>query len=200
MILDKRLFACHCDVSACRSRGPTWWPSKKRSPPSLQFCRPRPSALPCVTTHTNRTANTVSTPFFFAFGQSWNGVRILNSRISVPACSHSHVIPSVTLSSDRFCASVSISSQDLLPGYLSCKCVSPAGLDLKSMDGSRPGSRLPDSPAPPCTQQDIKIKQEPKTPIAPKKTQVCEETTMLLETLQPHRTFVWFVYDLSSSI
>lgn len=137
---------------------------------------------------------------FFVFGQSWNGVRILNSRISVPACSHSHVIPSVTLSSDRFCAPVSISSQDPLPGYLSCKCVSPTGLDLKSMDGSRPGSRLPDSPAPPCSQQDIKIKQEPKTPIAPKKTQVCEETTMLLETLQPHRTFVWFVCDLSSSI
>ncbi|KAM7394609.1 hypothetical protein PAMP_021400 [Pampus punctatissimus] len=45
------------------------------------------------------------------------------------------------------------------------------GLDLKPLDGSRPGSRLPDSPAPPCSQQDIKIKQEPKTPIAPKKTQ-----------------------------
>nr|XP_046228147.1 bromodomain-containing protein 4-like isoform X2 [Scatophagus argus] len=44
-------------------------------------------------------------------------------------------------------------------------------LDLKSLDGSRPGSRLPDSPVPPCSQQDIKIKQEPKTPIAPKKTQ-----------------------------
>uniref|UniRef100_A0A8C9WU79 Bromodomain containing 4 n=2 Tax=Sander lucioperca TaxID=283035 RepID=A0A8C9WU79_SANLU len=44
-------------------------------------------------------------------------------------------------------------------------------LDMKPLDGSRPGSRLPDSPAPPCTQQDNKIKQEPKTPIAPKKTQ-----------------------------
>ncbi|GAA6221675.1 bromodomain-containing protein 4-like isoform X1 [Lates japonicus] len=44
-------------------------------------------------------------------------------------------------------------------------------LDLKPLDGSRPGSRLPDSPAPPCSQQDNKIKQEPKTPIAPKKTQ-----------------------------
>ncbi|XP_076584478.1 bromodomain-containing protein 4-like isoform X2 [Chaetodon auriga] len=44
-------------------------------------------------------------------------------------------------------------------------------LDLKSVDGSRPSSRLPDSPAPPCPQQDNKIKQEPKTPIAPKKTQ-----------------------------
>ncbi|XP_032384391.1 bromodomain-containing protein 4 isoform X3 [Etheostoma spectabile] len=44
-------------------------------------------------------------------------------------------------------------------------------LDLKPMDGSRPGSRLPDSPAPPCSQKDNKIKQEPKTPIAPKKTQ-----------------------------
>ncbi|XP_049901610.1 bromodomain-containing protein 4-like isoform X4 [Epinephelus moara] len=44
-------------------------------------------------------------------------------------------------------------------------------LDLKPLDGSRPSSRLPDSPAPPCSQQDNKIKQEPKTPIAPKKTQ-----------------------------
>lgn len=44
-------------------------------------------------------------------------------------------------------------------------------LDLKPLDGSRPGPRLPDSPAPPCSQQDNKIKQEPKTPIAPKKTQ-----------------------------
>lgn len=43
--------------------------------------------------------------------------------------------------------------------------------NLKSSDGSRPGSRLPDSPAPPCSQQENKIKQEPKTPIAPKKTQ-----------------------------
>lgn len=51
--------------------------------------------------------------------------------------------------------------------------MSRSGLDLKSLDGSRPGSRLPDSPAPPCSQQDNKIKQEPKTPIAPKKTQVC---------------------------
>ncbi|XP_029356626.1 bromodomain-containing protein 4-like [Echeneis naucrates] len=44
-------------------------------------------------------------------------------------------------------------------------------IDVKPLDGSRPGSRLLDSPAPPCSQQDIKIKQEPKTPIAPKKTQ-----------------------------
>lgn len=41
------------------------------------------------------------------------------------------------------------------------------------MDGSRPISHLADSPAPPCSQQDNKIKQEPKTPIAPKKAQVC---------------------------
>ncbi|KAI4795708.1 hypothetical protein KUCAC02_029705 [Chaenocephalus aceratus] len=39
--------------------------------------------------------------------------------------------------------------------------------DLKPSDGSRLPPRLPDSPAPP--QHDIK--QEPKTPIAPKKTQ-----------------------------
>lgn len=45
-------------------------------------------------------------------------------------------------------------------------------LDTKPLDGSRPISRLPDSPAPPCSQQDNKIKQEPKTPIAPKKTQI----------------------------
>uniref|UniRef100_A0A672ZT22 Bromodomain-containing protein 4-like n=1 Tax=Sphaeramia orbicularis TaxID=375764 RepID=A0A672ZT22_9TELE len=44
-------------------------------------------------------------------------------------------------------------------------------LDLKQLDGSRPGSHLADSPVPPCPQQDNKIKQEPKTPIAPKKTQ-----------------------------
>ncbi|XP_078146896.1 bromodomain-containing protein 4-like isoform X3 [Centroberyx gerrardi] len=43
--------------------------------------------------------------------------------------------------------------------------------DLKPLDGSRLGSRLPDSPAPPPSQQDNKVKQEPKTPIAPKKTQ-----------------------------
>ena len=110
------------------------------------------------------------------------------------------------LSSDRFSTSIYIHFMETffadylsfcLPGYLSCKCVSPTGLDLKSMDGSRPGSRLPDSPAPPCSQQDIKIKQEPKTPIAPKKTQVCDETVMLLDTLQPHHTFVWFVCDIS---
>ena len=60
-----------------------------------------------------------------------------------------------------------------------CRCVVNLhvvflwGLDLKPLDGSRPGSRLLDSPAPPCSQPDIKVKQEPKTPIAPKKTQVC---------------------------
>lgn len=44
---------------------------------------------------------------------------------------------------------------------------------MKSLEGSRPGPRLPDSPATPCSQQDNKIKQEPKTPIVPRKTQVC---------------------------
>ncbi|KAM4584542.1 bromodomain-containing protein 4-like isoform 1-T1 [Odontesthes bonariensis] len=44
-------------------------------------------------------------------------------------------------------------------------------LDMKPLDGSRPIPHLPDSPVPPCSQQDIKIKQEPKTSIAPKKTQ-----------------------------
>ncbi|KAK2817363.1 hypothetical protein Q5P01_025554 [Channa striata] len=44
-------------------------------------------------------------------------------------------------------------------------------IDLKSVDASRAGSRLPDSPAPLCSLQDNKIKQEPKTPIAPKKAQ-----------------------------
>lgn len=43
--------------------------------------------------------------------------------------------------------------------------------DLKPLDGSRPGPRLPDSPAPPPSQQDSKVKQEPKTPVGPKKTQ-----------------------------
>lgn len=42
---------------------------------------------------------------------------------------------------------------------------------LKTLDGPRPGPRLSDLAAPP--QQDSKIKQESKTPIAPKKTQVC---------------------------
>lgn len=50
-------------------------------------------------------------------------------------------------------------------------CLS-AVLDMKPLEVSQPGSRLSDSPAPPCVQQDIKIKQEPKTPIATKKTQV----------------------------
>uniref|UniRef100_A0A3B3CG39 Bromodomain protein 4 C-terminal domain-containing protein n=1 Tax=Oryzias melastigma TaxID=30732 RepID=A0A3B3CG39_ORYME len=40
----------------------------------------------------------------------------------------------------------------------------------KLLEDSRPVPRLPVSPAMPCS-QDSKIKQEPKTPIAPKKTQ-----------------------------
>uniref|UniRef100_A0A1A8HVU2 Bromodomain containing 4 n=1 Tax=Nothobranchius kuhntae TaxID=321403 RepID=A0A1A8HVU2_NOTKU len=44
-------------------------------------------------------------------------------------------------------------------------------LDMKPLDGCRPIPRLPGSPAQPCSQQDMKIKQEPETPIAPKKTQ-----------------------------
>lgn len=47
----------------------------------------------------------------------------------------------------------------------------PDNKHLKTVDGSRPGPRLSDLAVPP--QQDNKIKQEPKTPIAPKKTQVC---------------------------
>ncbi|XP_032418942.1 bromodomain-containing protein 4-like isoform X2 [Xiphophorus hellerii] len=44
-------------------------------------------------------------------------------------------------------------------------------LDIKPLDGSRPVfSRLPNSPSPPASQPENKIKQEPKTPIAPKKT------------------------------
>uniref|UniRef100_A0A8C2YYW4 Bromodomain containing 4 n=2 Tax=Cyclopterus lumpus TaxID=8103 RepID=A0A8C2YYW4_CYCLU len=49
-------------------------------------------------------------------------------------------------------------------------CPRPPGSDLKLLDSSRPGHRLPDFPAPLYT-QDLKTKQEPKTPIAPKKTQ-----------------------------
>lgn len=45
------------------------------------------------------------------------------------------------------------------------------GLDVKSFEGPQPGCCLSDSPAPSCGQQDIKIKQEPKTPVGPKKTQ-----------------------------
>ncbi|PWA32562.1 hypothetical protein CCH79_00015105 [Gambusia affinis] len=44
------------------------------------------------------------------------------------------------------------------------------GLEIKPLDGSRPVSRLPNSPSPPASQPENKIKQEPKTPIAPKKT------------------------------
>lgn len=47
----------------------------------------------------------------------------------------------------------------------------PDNKHLKTLEGARPGPRLSDLAAPP--QQDSKIKQEPKTPIAPKKTQVC---------------------------
>ncbi|XP_029546029.1 bromodomain-containing protein 4 [Salmo trutta] len=43
--------------------------------------------------------------------------------------------------------------------------------DVKLLDGSRPGLRLPDSPAPPPSHQDSKLKQEAKTPITAKKTQ-----------------------------
>ncbi|XP_056135842.1 bromodomain-containing protein 4-like isoform X2 [Lampris incognitus] len=43
--------------------------------------------------------------------------------------------------------------------------------DLKPLDPSRHGSHFSDSPALPSSQQDNKVKQEPKTPIAPKKTQ-----------------------------
>ncbi|XP_061627872.1 bromodomain-containing protein 4-like isoform X3 [Phyllopteryx taeniolatus] len=41
-------------------------------------------------------------------------------------------------------------------------------LDVKSSDGARPSSRLPDSLVQ-CPQQDTKVKQEPKTPTAPKR-------------------------------
>nr|XP_029513054.1 bromodomain-containing protein 4-like [Oncorhynchus nerka] len=44
--------------------------------------------------------------------------------------------------------------------------------DVKLLDSSRPGLRLPDSPAPPPSHQDNKLKQEAKTPITAKKTQV----------------------------
>lgn len=46
----------------------------------------------------------------------------------------------------------------------------PDNKHLKALEGSRPGPRLSDLAPPPP--QDNKIKQEPKTPIAPKKTQV----------------------------
>lgn len=60
----------------------------------------------------------------------------------------------------------------LFPSIKFNQIVFSAVLDMKPLEVSQPGSRLSDSPAPPCVQQDIKIKQEPKTPIAPKKTQV----------------------------
>ncbi|KAM9491959.1 bromodomain-containing protein 4-like isoform 2-T8 [Salvelinus alpinus] len=43
--------------------------------------------------------------------------------------------------------------------------------DVKLLDGSHPGLHLPDSPAPPPSHQDSKLKQEAKTPITAKKTQ-----------------------------
>ncbi|XP_036795933.1 bromodomain-containing protein 4 isoform X7 [Oncorhynchus mykiss] len=49
--------------------------------------------------------------------------------------------------------------------------LTPAGSDVKLLDSSRPGLRLPDSPAPPPSHQDSKLKQEAKTPITAKKTQ-----------------------------
>lgn len=47
----------------------------------------------------------------------------------------------------------------------------PDNKPLKTLEGPRPGPCLSDLAAPP--QQESKIKQEPKTPTAPKKTQVC---------------------------
>lgn len=47
----------------------------------------------------------------------------------------------------------------------------PDNKHLKTLEGPRPRPRLSDLAALPL--QDGKIKQEPKTPIAPKKTQVC---------------------------
>ncbi|XP_049576050.1 bromodomain-containing protein 4 isoform X1 [Syngnathus scovelli] len=43
-------------------------------------------------------------------------------------------------------------------------------LESKSLDASRPISRLPDSLVQACPQQDTKVKQEPKTPTASKRT------------------------------
>ncbi|XP_055763222.1 bromodomain-containing protein 4-like isoform X3 [Salvelinus fontinalis] len=43
--------------------------------------------------------------------------------------------------------------------------------DVKLLDGSHPGLCLPNSPAPPPSHQDSKLKQEAKTPITAKKTQ-----------------------------
>lgn len=51
-------------------------------------------------------------------------------------------------------------------------CVFAAGLDLKLFEGSQSGCCLADSPAPPCGQQDVKIKAEARAPAGPKKTQV----------------------------
>ncbi|XP_015238721.1 PREDICTED: bromodomain-containing protein 4-like isoform X3 [Cyprinodon variegatus] len=44
-------------------------------------------------------------------------------------------------------------------------------VEIKPLDGSRPVPRLPNSSSPAASQQDIKVKQEPKTPITSKKTQ-----------------------------
>lgn len=51
--------------------------------------------------------------------------------------------------------------------------ISSLGVEIKPLDGSRPVPRLPNSSSPAASQQDIKVKQEPKTPITSKKTQVC---------------------------
>lgn len=67
---------------------------------------------------------------------------------------------------------------------------------MKSLEGSRPGPRLPDSPATPCSQQDNKIKQEPKTPIVPRKTQVCvsvrRDAVTHVAAISPFLTCVFF--------
>lgn len=80
-----------------------------------------------------------------------------------PASKHSEFFYQLhRLSVQRFKAHIYSGSQ-----------IMSTGLDPKPLDGSRTASRLPDSPAPPISQQDSRIKQEPKTPIASKKTQVC---------------------------
>ena len=63
---------------------------------------------------------------------------------------------------------------DTVSVWLSNRCgVAFLPTDAKSLDSSRPGSRLPHSPAPPTSQHDVKVKLESKTQSAPKKAQVC---------------------------
>lgn len=71
----------------------------------------------------------------------------------------------------------------------------PDNKHLKTLEGPRPGPRLSDL----APQQDSKIKQEPKTPITPKKTQVSTAARRGDEGSNPISTTQLFHVSVSSS-